>query len=256
MTFRSGFVHWDSMRYVGLLPLLGWSALGVLVEGGAGTVRWRAGAAATIILAAMLSSGSAWLASPLTLVALAVCAMIVASLPVPRGAVLGVRWLVRRASRHVVVAGGVAVAMATLVLVWHGAKADATARAVLQEPLFGAAAAVLDAQPPGTRVAVFGDQWIYPAFGGRHDLSPVRLDRDGHVATAPVADAMEPGELTVDPATFRANLAASDVAVVVAIRLPHPGRAPDRPSQDAALAASGARLLHRDPAISIWRVGG
>ncbi|HEV8473818.1 MAG TPA: hypothetical protein VGR82_13645, partial [Methylomirabilota bacterium] len=34
MTFRSGFVHWDSMRYVALVPILGWTALGFLLDAG------------------------------------------------------------------------------------------------------------------------------------------------------------------------------------------------------------------------------
>ena len=109
---------------------------------------------------------------------------------------------------------------------------------------------------PGTRVAVFGDQWIYPAFGDRACLNPVRLDRDGRVATALIADAMEPGELTVDPATFRANLKRSAIDVVVLIRQPHPGRPYDLPSQHAALRTiSDARLLHQERAAAVWRLG-
>src|SRR4030095_14879286 len=34
MTFVSGFIHWDSMRYVALLAILGWVALGFLVGAG------------------------------------------------------------------------------------------------------------------------------------------------------------------------------------------------------------------------------
>ena len=41
MTFRSGFIHWDSMRYVALLPFLGWAALGFVIDGGAGAGPWR-----------------------------------------------------------------------------------------------------------------------------------------------------------------------------------------------------------------------
>jgi hypothetical protein len=259
MTFRSGFVHWDSMRYVGLLPLLGWTALGVLLDGGVGTARWTTIAAAAVTIAALLWSGSAWLESPFTLVALAVAAKILASLPVVKArAGPGARERVPGGgTRRVVVAGGAALAIAAIVLVSHGAKVAATADAFQREPLFGAAAGVLDAQPAGTRVAVFGDQWIYPAFGARHHLRPVRLDRDGRIATTPVGDAMEPGELTVDAATFRANLAASGVGLVVLIRLPHPGRSADRPTQEAAIGTmAGARLLHRDSAVTIWSVGG
>jgi hypothetical protein len=115
---------------------------------------------------------------------------------------------------------------------------------------------VLDRQPAGTRVAVFGDQWVYPAFGARAHLRPVRLDRDGRVATTPIGDAMEPGNLTVDPATFGSNLRASGVGVVVVVHVPHPGRSPDWPTQHAALEALDAgRFLYRDHAVAIWEVG-
>src|SRR5207247_196972 len=115
MTFRAGFVHWDSMRYIALLTILGWLALGFVLAAGAGR------------------------------------------------------------------------------------------------------------QPPGKRIAVFGARWIYPAFGDRHHLHPVRLDRDGRVASLPIADAMDPGDLTVDAPTFRSNLGASAVDLVVVVHLPHPG---------------------------------
>src|SRR5262245_51061656 len=39
MTFRSGFVHWDSMRYVAVLLFIGWAALGILINAGAGAGR-------------------------------------------------------------------------------------------------------------------------------------------------------------------------------------------------------------------------
>ena len=32
LTFRSGLIHWDSMRFVALIPILGWVALGFLVD--------------------------------------------------------------------------------------------------------------------------------------------------------------------------------------------------------------------------------
>jgi len=55
---------------------------------------------------------------------------------------------------------------------------------------------------------------------------------------------------------LRANLAASGVSVVVAVRLPHPGRSSELPAQHAALEAiSDARLLHRDAAAAVWRLG-
>ena len=210
MTFRSGFIHWDSMRYVALVPILGWVALGFLVD--AIGRRWSAPVAAA--------------RSPMT----------------ARG------W--RLAT------GALALVIAAVGVGWHGTKAAATAAFCHREPLFGAVVAVLDRQPSGARVAVFGDQWIYPAFGDRDHLQPVRLDGDGRVATSPIGDAMEPGDLTIDPATFRANLAASGISVVVAVRLPHPGRSPELPAQHKALEAlNDARLLHRDDAAAVWRLG-
>jgi hypothetical protein len=210
MTFRSGFVHWDSMRYVALLPILGWAAFGFLVD--ANTARWRT-----------------------------------RGLP---------GWKLRTVGRRALVVVACAFVLAAIVGISHGTKAAATKEAFYREPLFGAAAAVLDRQPAGSRVAVFGDQWIYPAFGDRTHLRPLRLDRDGGVATAPVGDAMEPGELTVDPITFAANLRASGIDVVVLVRQPHPGRPYDLPSQHAALRTiSDARLLHQDRAVAIWRLG-
>jgi hypothetical protein len=211
MTFRSGFIHWDSMRYVALVPILGWVALGFLVD--AVARRWSGPVAAAA-------------RSPMT----------------TRGRLLAT--------------GALALVGAAIVVGWHGTKAAATAALCHREPLFGAVVAVLDRQPSGARVAVFGDQWIYPAFGDHDHLQPVRLDGDGRVATSPIGDAMEPGDLTVDPPTFRANLAASGVSVVLAVRLPHPGRSSELPAQHAALEAiSDARLLHRDAAAAVWRLG-
>jgi len=216
MTFRSGFIHWDSMRYVALLPILGWTAFGFVVD--ASTARWRVWGQASVSL---------YLARKL-----------------------------RTVGQRTVVLGAVAAVLAAIIGLAHGAKAAATREALSREPLFGAAAAVLDRQPPGTRVAVFGDQWIYPTFGDRSHLRPIRLDRDGRLASAPIGNAMEPGERTVDPATFRANLAASGIGVVVLVRQPHPGRPPDLPSQHAALQATpDAHLLHQDRAVAVWRLG-
>ena len=201
MTFVAGFVHWDSMRYVGVLPLLGWACLGFVLDvardrGRTGPA--RSGLALTLAIGAMVAVG--------------------------------------------------------VTVVWsHGAKATATARAVYAEPLFGQAAAVLDREPAGTRVAVFGDQWIYPAFGACHHLVPVRLDADGRLAAAPIGDAMAPGPLTVDPPTFRGNLIQAGIGLVVVVHMPHPGRSPDWPSQARALEAiDGARVLYRDRAVGIW----
>jgi len=73
------------------------------------------------------------------------------------------------------------------------------------------------------------------------------------VAIRPIGAAMEPGELTVDPATFRANLRAAGVGIVVALRQPHPGRSDERPSQERALQGQAdVRLLHRDRATAIF----
>jgi hypothetical protein len=67
---------------------------------------------------------------------------------------------------------------------------------------------------------------------------------------------MEPGELTVAPATFRANLRESGVRVVVVLRQPHPGRAGERPTQEIALQAlPDAHLLHHDRATTIFALG-
>ena len=155
-----------------------------------------------------------------------------------------------------VAAGLCAIAVAAGFVLWrHDAKTAATARAIHDERFFGGAARALDALPPGTRVAVFGDQSVFLAAGGRHDLDPVRLDRDGRLASAPVGDAMEPGELTVPPETFVENLAASGVRVVVVVYLPHPGRSGERPSQERALeAAAGARILYRGEAATVWEI--
>src|SRR4029453_1378220 len=53
MTFVSGFIHWDSMRYVALLAILGWVALGFLV--GAGVHPSRTIVAIAITAAAVLA---------------------------------------------------------------------------------------------------------------------------------------------------------------------------------------------------------
>ena len=211
LTFRAGFIHWDSMRFVALVPIVGWVALGFLVDAAPRRPR-----------------GSATAAAP--------------SRVTTRGRLL--------------VLGALALGAAAGVAGSHGTKVAATTAFIHGEPLFGAVVAVLDRQPTGARVAVFGDQWIYPAFGDRNHLQPVRVDGDGRVSTRPIGDAMEPGDLTVDPATLRANLAASGVSVVVAVRLPHPGRSPELPAQHAALERIGdARLLHRDAAAAVWRLG-
>jgi hypothetical protein len=237
-TFVSGFIHWDSMRYIALLTILGWVALGFVV--GAGVHPSRTIVAIAITAAVVLAG----LPRPV--------AMVVLALAVP-GALIAA--LVRRRAGRWLVPGALVtgVLIAAALGAWqHGAKSAATSAAIHREPLFGAAAAALDRLPDGTRVAVFGDQWIYPTFGDRYHLVPVRLDGDGRIATRPVGDAMEPGPLTVDAPTLWENLTASRVDVVAVVHLPHPGRSPEWPQQHHALEALGARLLHRDGAVAIW----
>jgi hypothetical protein len=198
----------------------------------------------------VLTSGNALVLSGTVLIALAIGGALLARLLRPI-----ITWKFGTERHAALSVGAGALVLAAIIAGTHGAKAAATKTAFHREPLFGAAAAVLDRQPPGTRVAVFGDQWIYPTFGDRTHLRPVRLDRDGHVATAPIGDAMEPGDLTVDPPTFRENLRASAIDVVVMVRQPHPGRPSSLPAQHTALEATpDARLLHRDRAVAIWRL--
>jgi hypothetical protein len=242
MTFRSGFIHWDSMRYVALVPILGWIALGLLLDQ-LSPDRHGPVAIAILVGAVLLASG----VGLIVVVPLALAAWPLARRwPDPVGPVTP--------RRRALVATAVAAVAAAAVVGWHDAKAAATAATFIREPLYGAVVAVLDGQRAGTRVAVFGDQWIYPTFGSRDHLEPVRLDRDGRLATRLVGDEMEPGDLTVDPAAFRANLTTAHVGLVVIVRLPHPGRSAVWPAQHAALEAGGARLLHRDAATAVWRL--
>ena len=239
-TFVSGFIHWDSMRYVALLAILGWVALGFLVGAGAHSSRMFV---AIAIMAAAVLAGLPRTAAA-TMFVLAVAGTVIAA-------------LVRRqpGRRVATVAVVIAALIATALGAWHhGAKSAATAAAFHREPLFGAAAAALDRLPDGTRVTVFGDQWIYPTFGDRYHLVPVRVDGDGRIATRPVGDAFEPGPMTVDAPTLWRNLVAARVDVVAVVHLPHPGRSPEWPQQHHALEALGARLLHRDGAVAIWAV--
>jgi len=243
MTFHSGFVHWDSMRYVALVPILGWIALGFLLDR-LGPGRRGPIPVAVVVGVVLLTSG----VGPIVVLALAVAARPLARVwPGPLGPATP-------RGRALAAAAGAALA-AGLLAAGHASKAAATSGAFAREPLYGAVVATLDRQPPGTRVAVFGDQWVYPTLGAGHHLVPVRLDADGRLATRPVGGAMEPGDLTVDPVTFRANIAGAGVGVVVVLHLPHPGRSPRWPTQHAALeAAGGARLLHRDAATAVWRL--
>ena len=247
MTFRSGFVHWDSMRYVALLPLLGWTALGFVIDAGAGARWWR--------------TSTAILVAAVALVVSTISTIAVVLVAVGAGLFLRARTRsrieARPTGRRAVVAAAVAmtIVVAGFVVLLHARKAVTTGAALVAEPLFGGALAALAAEPPGTRVAVFGDQWIYPAFGPRHDLHPVRLDRDGRPASTPIGDDMAPAGVSVDPATFRANLRAAGIRIVVVVHQPHPGRAAAWPSQHAALEASGdARLIHRDRSTVVWKL--
>ena len=248
MTFRSGFVHWDSMRYVALAALLGWVALAFLIDAGAGAGRARAMAGALVAAAALVSAPDPLLRSPGLLIGMAVVAAVVARIE---------HWSRWRVAIRPVALAACAVALIGALVLWrHDVKAGATAAAIYGERFFGRAARVLDGQPPGTRVAVYGDQSVFLTAGARDHLDPVRLDRDGKVATAPIADAMEPGELGVDPPTFVSNLQAAGVRLVVVVHLPHPGRSVERPSQERALEASGAaRLLSRGEAVAVWALG-
>lgn len=249
MTFVMGIVHWDSMRYIALVPILGWVALGVLIDAGAAAPPWRTAVAIAVTVGALLTSEMTWHAAVLVLAAAGALAAL---------AVLAVRVSPHVRGRRATLIGATAMALIVAGFVaWsHGSKAAATATAFHREPLYGAAVAILDRQPVGTRVAVFGDQWIFPAFGARDHLVPVRVDGNGRLATTPIGDAMAPGPLTVDPWTFRANLAASYIGVVAVVQLSHPGRAAQWPPQAAALeAVRGARLLYRDRAVGIWKLG-
>jgi hypothetical protein len=248
MTFRSGFIHWDSMRYVGLVPILGWVALAFLVDAGSGAVAWRMLAAVLIGSASLMSSPWSWLRSPALLVALAASAVLLS-----RIGIRNLRWRSRRHAPNTLAATALVLVVMGTVLWRHDAKAGATAQAIYQESFFGEAAAALDRHPSGTRVAVFGDQWIFPTFGSGDHLVSLRLDRDGRLATAPVGDAMEPGDLRVSASTFLANLKAAAIDTVVVVHLPHPGRSAEWPAQQRALEASPrARLIARGQAVAVW----
>jgi hypothetical protein len=247
MTFRSGFVHWDSMRYVALLPILGWVALAFLIDAGRGAGLFSLVAVA-IASAALLISTAPLLRSPVLLLAFALGAGILS-----HGRLRVPRWPLRSARAAVAAAVAVALVIGAAVLWAHDGKARATAEAFYRERFFGGAVSALDRQPPGTRVAIFGDQWVFPTFGARSHLVPVRLDANGRIATEPIADRMMQGEILVDPVTFVSNLRRARVNVAVVLYLPHPGRSPQWPTQEAALeASSSARLLYRGEAVAVW----
>jgi glycosyl transferase family 87 len=248
MTFRSGFVHWDSMRYVGLLPILGWVALAFLIDAGNGARSWRMFAAVVIVSTGLMTSGQAGPRSPLLLVTLACGAYVLSLIPLRGG-----RWKFWEVYGKTLAAGIIVLLVLATAFWQHDRKARVTSEAFYQERFFGGAVAVLDRQRPGTRVAVFGDQWIFPTFGGGDHLESVRLDRDGRLATVPIDDAMEPGNLAVEPSTFLSNMKAAGVEVVAVVHLPHPGRSPEWPTQQAALEGMpSARLLFLGEAVAIW----
>jgi hypothetical protein len=238
MTFLTGIVHWDSMRYVALLPLLGWTALAIVI---AALRRW---VRLPLVTALMIAGG--W-ASGVSLGAWAGATAMAAAVAT---AWWGLRRFVPRMS------GAVALAAALGLFAWlHAGKAAETGASIYREPLFGRAAAVIDRAAPGTRIAIYGDQWTYPAFGDRHHLVPIRVDPDGRVATTPIGDGMTPGPLTVDAPTLRANLRASGIGLVAVVHLPHPGRSPEWPTQAAALdRMDGVRSIYRDGAVGLWRM--
>ena len=201
MTFRSGFIHWDSMRYVALVVLLGWVALAWVVDAGGRAARAIGGplvvSAALIVgwqprLRTPFSSDSRW-SRPSWLVSRG--ARTAHSLP---------RVLRAPASGHRL-CDGTACALAAR---RHGSGGPAVARRdgagrsetpadrrrrrgwslrdrrrgrlralaprgeergdgapIHDERFFGGAARALDALPPRTRVAVFGDQSVVPRRG-------------------------------------------------------------------------------------------
>jgi hypothetical protein len=251
MTFRSGFIHWDSMRYVGLLPVLGWVALAFLIDAGSGAGAGRMLAAVLVVSMSLTCSPWPWLRSPMLLIGLAAIACLVG-----RFGIRSLRWESRRVFRHALVAAVIALATMGIVLWRHDAKARATGEAFYRERFFGAAAAALDRHPPGTRVAVFGDQWIFPTFGAGDHLVPLRLDRDGQLARIPIGDSMDPGDLRVSASTFLANMKAAGIDAVVVVHLPHPGRSAEWPAQRSALESTlGARLISGGEAVAVWALG-
>ena len=177
MTFRAGFVHWDSMRYVALAAFLGWVALAFLIDAGAGAGRARAMAGSLVAAASLVSAPDPLLRSPGLLIAMAVVAAVVERID---------HWCRWRVAIRPVALAACAVALIGALVLWrHDEKAGATAAAVYGERFFGGAARVLDGQPPGTRVAVYGDQSVFLTAGAHDHLEPVRLDRDGNArATA------------------------------------------------------------------------
>ncbi len=251
MTFRSGFIHWDSMRYVGLVPVLGWVALAFLVDAGRGAGLWRRLAAVLIVSASLMSSPWPWLRTPAPLIALAAGASLLSRMRIP-----SLRWESRRLAPNAILAATLVLVIMGTVFWRHDAKVRTTSQAFYQESFFGEAAGALDRHWPGTRVAVFGDQWIFPTFGAGDHLVSVRLDRDGRLATVSVGDAMEPGDLRVNAPTFLANLKAAGIDTVVVVHLPHPGRPADWPAQQRALESSpSARLIVRGEAVAVWTLG-
>ncbi len=256
MTFRSGFVHWDSMRYVALVALIGWVALATSLDGGVardgGYARVRALAATLVTVGCLLTSPDVRLRAPAVIVGLAVAAAVASGVVahLPRSPW---RTRVRGARLGAFAATAVVLFVAGIVFWRHDVKAMATSASISGERFFGRAADVLDAQPAGARVAVFGDQWVFLTLGARNHLEPVRVDGDGRVASSPIGGAMGPHELTVDGPTFVRHLEAAGVTLVVVAHLPHPGRSGEWPTQHAVLEASPhARLLARGEAVAVW----
>ena len=64
--------------------------------------------------------------------------------------------------------------------------------------------------------------------------------------------------MTVEAATFLANLREAGIGIVVVLHLPHPGRSPEWPGQRAMLVAVGAdagvRRVFGADAVEVWAV--
>ena len=166
MTFRSGFIHWDSMRYVALVPILGWIALGLLLDQLSPDRRGPV-AIAIVVGAVLLASG----VGLIVVVPLALAAWPLARRwPDPVGPVTP--------RRRALVATAVAAVAAAAVVGRHDAKAAATAATFIREPLYGAVVAVLDGSARARG-------WRCSATSGsiRPSAAAITWSRSGSIAT-------------------------------------------------------------------------
>ena len=249
MTFRSGFVHWDSMRYIALAVILGWAALAFLIDAGAGW-RARAGRGGRARRRGRLASApDPLLHSPVLLVGMAVLAAVVASRVhdacawsrAVRG-YCGTRFMV--AVRGDGRGAGVAL-ISPASCSGATTQGGATAAAIYGERFFGEAARVLDGSrrahaSPYTAIsrsssrpapAVISIRCGSIAMGGwRPRRSPTRWSRERSASIRP---------------TFVSNLQAPECGSSSCVHLPHPGRSVERPSQERALEASGGPVSCR-----------